>query len=201
MNTRLLPIFPLNSVLVPHQELSLHIFEPRYLQLVEDCLANGAEFGVVLIERGHEVGGGDARASMGTVAKIFELGQFPDGRYQLLAAGTQRFKVAEWLPDNPYAQALVDEFDDHKAGPDGVELYTQAITAMREYLRALVSQGHQVDPDVKIAGDLVIGGYDMINATPLGDLDRFTATYATSPEARFTLLTEMFHDGLAATQF
>ena len=201
MTTRLLPIFPLNSVLVPNQELALHIFEPRYRKLVEDCIAVDAEFGVVLIERGHEVGGGDVRVTLGTVAKIFELGQFPDGRYQLMAGGKQRFKVIQWLPDNPYAQAIVEYWYDPEVGPEGVELYTQAITAMRVYLRALVRLGHPVDPDTTIATDLVMGGYDMINAAPLGDLDRYAATFAESVEGRFTMLTDMFNDGLAATEF
>ena len=69
--------------------LPLHVFEPRYRALVEHCLAaRRPEFGVVLIERGSEVGGGDTRFDVGTVARIVEASQFPDGRYALVTVGT-----------------------------------------------------------------------------------------------------------------
>ena len=69
---------------VPARALPLHVFEPRYRALVEDCLAGEPEFGVVLIERGSEVGGGDTRFDVGTVARIVEAAEFPDGRYALV---------------------------------------------------------------------------------------------------------------------
>ena len=57
-----LPMFPLGCVLFPHAHLPLHVFEPRYRTLTRDCLRTDREFGVVLIERGSEVGGGDSRS-------------------------------------------------------------------------------------------------------------------------------------------
>ena len=59
--TRRLPMFPLGTVLFPYAVLPLHVFEPRYRALTEHCLAGDGCFGVVLIERGSEVGGGDTR--------------------------------------------------------------------------------------------------------------------------------------------
>ena len=103
-----MPMFPLGRVLFPHEALPLHVFEPRYRDLVEACLAGDGEFGVVLIERGSEVGGGDSRFSVGTVAKIVEAGKLPDGRYLLATVGTRRLRVRRWLPDDPYPRAEVD---------------------------------------------------------------------------------------------
>src|SRR6478672_4324189 len=80
MPARRLPMFPLGTVLLPFAHLPLHIFEPRYRALVKDCLAGDGEFGVVLIERGHEVGGGDVRFGVGTVARIVQTAELPDGR-------------------------------------------------------------------------------------------------------------------------
>ena len=61
-----MPMFPLGSVLLPGVVLPLHVFEPRYQQLVRDCLETDEhEFGVVLIDRGSEVGGGDSRTDVG----------------------------------------------------------------------------------------------------------------------------------------
>ena len=60
-----LPMFPLGTVLLPGAPLPLQVFEPRYRGLTHDCLAGVPEFGVVLIERGSEVGGGDVRTNVG----------------------------------------------------------------------------------------------------------------------------------------
>ena len=80
-------MFPLGTVLVPSLALPLHVFEGRYRALVRHCLAGDREFGVVLIERGSEVGGGDERFGVGTVARIAEAAQFPDGRWALITIG------------------------------------------------------------------------------------------------------------------
>ena len=88
-----LPMFPLGTVLLPHMLLPLHIFEPRYRALIHDVLDGDREFGVTLIERGHEVGGGDRRADVGTVAHVEEAEELDDGRWVVLAAGTRRIRV------------------------------------------------------------------------------------------------------------
>src|SRR6266536_1773512 len=117
-----LPMFPLGSVLFPHAQLPLHVFEPRYRAITETCLAGDGEFGVVLIERGSEVGGGDARFSVGTVARIAAAGRLPDGRYLLAAVGTRRLRVREWLSDDPFPLAEVELLDesDAPAGADEI---------------------------------------------------------------------------------
>ncbi|MGH9021739.1 MAG: LON peptidase substrate-binding domain-containing protein, partial [Acidimicrobiia bacterium] len=97
-----IPMFPLGTVLVPFAHLPLHVFEPRYLALARDCLAGDQEFGVVLIERGSEVGGGDVRFSIGTVARITQASLLPDGRFLLDTVGTRRVRVDAWLGDDPY---------------------------------------------------------------------------------------------------
>ena len=82
-----LPMFPLGTVLFPTLVLPLHVFEPRYRVLVERCLGRPEpEFGVVLIERGSEVGGHDVRSSIGTVARIVDSKLFDDGRWALAVA-------------------------------------------------------------------------------------------------------------------
>src|SRR6478736_527027 len=96
-----MPMFPLGSPLVPFQLLPLQVFEPRYRRLVEDCLATDSRFGVVLIERGSEVGGGDVRFDIGTVARILESAELGDGRIGLATAGEARLRVRRWLPDAP----------------------------------------------------------------------------------------------------
>src|SRR5436189_1506182 len=85
-----MPMFPLGTVLVPSAGLPLHVFEPRYRALVHDCLAGDGEFGVVLIARGSEVGGQDVRTDVGTVARIVQAQELPDGRWAIAAVGVRR---------------------------------------------------------------------------------------------------------------
>ena len=100
-------MFPLGTVLFPELPLLLHVFEPRYRALVRDSLESDHEFGVVLITRGSEVGGGDQRASVGTVARIEGARPLPDGRWVLATRGRQRINVLRWLPEDPYPCAMV----------------------------------------------------------------------------------------------
>ena len=109
---RELPMFPLGTVLFPFAALPLHVFEPRYRELVRRCLDGEPEFGVVLIERGSEVGGGDTRFAVGTVARIVQAAQLPDGRSLLVTIGAQRIRVHTWLPDDPFPRALVAGLDE-----------------------------------------------------------------------------------------
>lgn len=103
--------------------LPLHIFEPRYRALVSDIIDGDRKFGVVMIEKGLDTGGDDERSMYGTVAEIADAEQIDDGRWALIAVGTDRFKISEWLPDNPYPLASVEMWPDQSESttvdPDG----------------------------------------------------------------------------------
>lgn len=104
-------MFPLGSVLLPGGGLPLHVFEPRYQALVRHCIeAPGHEFGVVLIDRGSEVGGGESRRDVGVVARMVKIAPLDGGRFAVLAVGTRRIRVVEWLPDDPYPRAVVEDW-------------------------------------------------------------------------------------------
>ena len=94
-------MFPLSSVLFPEAGLPLHVFEERYRALMARCLEADGEFGVVLIARGSEVGGGDLRVDVGTVARIANVAELEDGRLLVVATGVRRIRVETWLPDEP----------------------------------------------------------------------------------------------------
>src|SRR5688572_26176645 len=102
-----MPMFPLGSVLFPAMPLPLRLFEQRYFTMLQDLLATDPpEFGVVLIERGQEVGGGEHSFSLGTTARIAEVNP-ADGFIGVMAAGQDRIAVVEWLADSPYPIARV----------------------------------------------------------------------------------------------
>ncbi|MDQ2726260.1 MAG: LON peptidase substrate-binding domain-containing protein, partial [Actinomycetota bacterium] len=89
--TRQMPLFPLGTVMFPGTALPLHVFEPRYRALMDDLTGGELgtplitpEFGIALIERGHEVGGGDQRSRIGTVARLPDAHRLDDGRWVAL---------------------------------------------------------------------------------------------------------------------
>lgn len=103
-----LPLFPLNCVLFPGRPLPLHVFEPRYRRLLEDCQAGDRRFGVVAIRSGVAEGGGHVEIfNVGTVAQIIRVDRLEDGRANLLTRGTERFRVERLLPADPYPRAEV----------------------------------------------------------------------------------------------
>src|ERR1700733_10575231 len=117
-DARVLPMFPLGTVLFPHVLLPLHVFEPRYRLMTQRVLAGDGEFGVVLIERGSEVGGGDTRFGVGTVARIVQAHELPAGGYALATVGMRRIEINRWLPDDPFPQAEVVELEDLASDAD-----------------------------------------------------------------------------------
>jgi Lon protease-like protein len=168
-----LPMFPLGHVLLPSVYLPLHIFEVRYRELVEVCIAGDQEFGVVLIERGQEVGGGDTRTRVGTVARIVEAAQLDDGRWAIGAIGTRRIRVSNWLPDDPYPMAEVDDWLEADPPADladrlvGVTRTLRRVLALRTELGDFASSA-----TVELADDPVLASYQIVAVAPLGPADQ-----------------------------
>jgi uncharacterized protein len=199
-----MPMFPLGSVLLPGAVLPLHVFEPRYRQLVIDCLADDTgdpEFGVTLIERGSEVGGGDQRAAVGVVARIVQVEPLPDGRYALVTVGTRRIRVNAWLPDDPYPLADVDDWRD--VDPDAPELPARVAAAtdrLREVLD-LVARLGGAPPELELSDDPLVASYHLASLSPVGPADRYRLLCATSPAERLDLLAECLDDVEAMLRF
>jgi Lon protease-like protein len=105
-----LALFPLNTVLFPGQLLPLHIFEDRYRLMVRRCLAEDLPFGVVLIRRGREEDEIVEPHSVGTIARIIESTNLPDGSMNIITVGTERFRIRRLLHDQPYLRGEVEAF-------------------------------------------------------------------------------------------
>ena len=93
--TREVPLFPLHTVLFPGGPLALRIFEPRYLDMVSECLRNDQAFGVCLIQSGNEAGAAASPHLTGTFARIVDWQRGDDGLLSISARGEQRFRVRE----------------------------------------------------------------------------------------------------------
>jgi Lon protease-like protein len=205
-----LPMFPLGSVLLPGEVLPLHVFEPRYRQMVIDLLASDTdepEFGVTLIERGHEVGGGDHRSAIGTVAQIARIEAVDPQRYAVIAIGTRRIMVNAWLPDDPYPLADVDEFadvvptDDSELGELAVHLAASHARVLQ--VHRLASELGEADPDqdLGISEDPLLASYHLVALSPLGAADRYRLLSAATPMQRLELLDQALDDVEAMLKF
>jgi Lon protease-like protein len=103
-----LPLFPLHTVLFPGQMLPLRVFEPRYQQMLDDCLQGERTFGVTLIQSGSEVGPAAIPHVVGTSAIIQNVVRLPDGRRQIITRGSERFQLQEyWATEKPYLMCRV----------------------------------------------------------------------------------------------
>jgi Lon protease-like protein len=189
--TRHLPIFPLGTAVLPTQVLPLHVFEPRYRALMEVLTdpASSGELGVVLIERGSEVGGGEVRVEMGTVVHLIEAQPLPDGRWLAVFAGSHRFRVSRWLPDDPYPQAEVDEVADSPWDSDDGDAFAAAELAVREALSLAAELGDPaVRPGFVLSANPALAAWELCAIAPLGPLDRQRLLEVPTHLARLDLL-------------
>jgi uncharacterized protein len=193
-------MFPLGSVLLPHMLLPLHVFEPRYRTLLRDVLDGDGEFGVVLISRGHEVGGGDQRTDVGTVARILQAEELDDGRWIVVAVGTRPCRVERWLPDDPYPRALVRDLEEEVPDLGRLrELLEVLEPRVRRVLGMQAELGEEgVPATVTFDPDPLVACWQLAVAAPLSAFDAQRVLEAPDPLERLHLLDDLL-DGLEET--
>jgi hypothetical protein len=136
---RLLPLFPLHTVLFPFMELPIRVFEPRYRQMLDDCASlYGQSFGVVLIRSGREVGGTAEPHPIGTVAYIENVEKLPDGALAVATLGQQRFHIRELTQRRPYLLATVDLLPEPEGGAGLNSLATEVRAAAQATLQRML---------------------------------------------------------------
>ena len=212
------PMFALQSVLLPGMPLPLHVFEPRYVAMLDTVMATDNEMGVVLIERGREVGGGDVRCDVGTMARVVETQELTDGRLLVMALGVRRIRVRRWLPDDPYPCADTDDWPDEpeEEAPEAPELLRE-LSGLVSEARSLASRLRfgsgpqpgagepapavlgddlvQVAP-VDLGDDLAEASYRAVALTPLGPLDRYEVLCAPSANQRLAVAHRVVADAV-----
>lgn len=181
-------MFPLGLVLFPHGLLPLHVFEPRYLAMMDDIGPHG-EFGVTLIERGSEVGGGDHRFGFGTMAKVLDSAELEGGRLAVVAVGTRRFRVERWLPDDPYPRAVTSPVDE-VVGDDAASALVERAAQLRLRVLGLAAElGIDVgDTSVELSPDPAAAAWQLCSVSPVGLLDRQGLLECDDPAERLELL-------------
>ncbi len=124
-----LPLFPLNIVLFPGTIVPLHIFEPRYRQMIMDCQEEEKPFGIVLVKPESEFMNEEPH-TIGTIAEIHNLQKLEDGGYNLMAVGVKRFRILSKHNEKAYISGLVEPFDDQSES--------------ESELKSLVQRAHQL---------------------------------------------------------
>ncbi len=206
-------MFPVGTVLVPGMLLPLRVFEPRYRRMLDDCMAGDQSFGVVLIERGSEVGGGDVRVDVGTMARIVYAEGLADGTWALVVLGVRRIRVDRWMPDDPYPCAETTDWPDALAdrSTSGDATSGGAVGSMgggtpssardpvvRQLRRAAALSRELGRPsaplDLELDDDPVTGSYQAMVAASLGPADCQRLLAAPTVANRWTLLTSLLTD-------
>lgn len=184
-------MFPLGMVVFPHQVVGLCVFEPRYKQMLEDIDDNPI-FGTCLIERGSDVGGGDQRTGVGTEVRIVASQRLGDGQTLLMIEGTNCVKVTEWLADEPYPRAVVDE----RSG-DEVAIDPQLLASTGAAVRALRVLQSEVMPDENLRSncemdsDPWVRTWQLCSLTPMSVFDQFKVLSLSDPNDRLRLVAEI----------
>ena len=168
------PMFPLGSVLFPYTPLVLKVFEPRYLTMMGRLLdIEDPEFGVVLIERGLEAGGGDERSTIGTMARILQVEAGAADLY-VIAVGGERITVDSWREDDPHPVADVSTITPLVWDDALAPLHGEAERIVRR-LATLASALDEArwDPGTPLSDDPVESTWQLAALAPLGEYDRF----------------------------
>jgi uncharacterized protein len=140
-----IPLFPLHTVLFPGQVLPLHIFEPRYRQMIGECLQHSAPFGVVLIKKGTEAGQAAEPVMVGTTARITHVQTLDDGRMNILTVGDTRFRVLQLHTERAYLEATTSlwQWPDE----DAADLQPLAHDVLERLRRYLAERGQEANQE------------------------------------------------------
>lgn len=171
----LLPLFPLEVVLLPQTTLPLHIFEERYKLMVGEAIEQKSEFGIVLAKD-------DSLANVGCTASVEKVTQrYQDGRLDIVTAGRRRFEILFLDQQKPYLQAGVHFFEDDPGAQPAPEA-SRRLDELFERVRAFLPQHGQLEPGT--------GSFPIAGLLPI-DLDLKQRLLAMRSEAeRTTALNE-----------
>lgn len=181
-----LRLFPLNTVLFPGAPLSLHVFEPRYKQMIAECLDGGEAFGVCLIREGDEAGDPDVMPhEVGTTAEISDVRPLPEGRFFINTIGRQRFRIARVVSRAPYLLCDAEVIEEVDASDPAAlaELSGQVRTEFAEYLRLLV-EFSGTSPSIELPEDPRAASFVVGNALQVADAMKQRLLEAPSTQAR-----------------
>jgi Lon protease-like protein len=183
-----LGLFPLPLVLVPTERIPLHIFEPRYRELIAECIEDGEEFGLVLAT------GDGAVHEIGTRAAVSQvLEELPDGRMNIVVEGGDRFRLLELTSGRPFATAVVEDVYDDDDPPEDAD----AARALDLFGRLADSAGADVDAP---APDSPLLDFELAARVDFGVDAKQELLSSTSPRDRMVRLVGLLENALESVR-
>jgi uncharacterized protein len=199
MEWRELPLFPLNTVLVPGAPLALHVFEERYKLMVNSCVEAGKPFGIALIREGEEVGEPAQPHDVGTVAHILALTRLDDGRMNLAVGGGERFRITEIVCEKPYVVGRLRPLEDARPEPQSL---VAAATLVREqlplYIRRLLELAGMPERELELPGEAESLSWAAAMALQLRNEDRQKLLEMTDTVRRLEVEARLLAHGIRA---
>lgn len=186
----LMPLFPLNTVLFPYAQIMVHVFEPRYLEMIMECLREEKPFGVVLIKEGYEVGGGAVPHLVGTAVRILGSTSSPDGSLNLRIQGERRFRIRKLDEDSrPFLMGSVEPVaeQDLDNSPRTMALVSRAREDFEAWVQMQISRnGSSVQ--IKFPDDWAALSFAIANFLPLSNMQKQHLLELTETSERFATL-------------
>lgn len=177
--TEKLPLFPLQTVLFPQARLPLHIFEPRYREMIDACLREDLAFGVVLIKEGSEVGAPAIPHQVGVAARIVDVARLADGRMNIIVQGVVRFKLLEYFSELAYVTGRIEIWQDENVDLRKVEFAARKATHLfKEYVRTVQAlsesenEGEEENKTIDLPQDPTVLSYMIGSSLPVNALDK-----------------------------
>ena len=183
-----LGLFPLPLVLVPTERVPLHIFEPRYRELIGECIERDEDFGIVLLKPSGDIHHVGTRA---TVSRVLEV--LPDGRLNIVVDGGERFRLLEIDHDRAYATATVEELVDEDDPPEDADVER----ALELFARLQRTVGSEREPPDRTSALL---DWELIGRVDFSTDRKQELLELTSPRRRFARLADLLARALEALE-
>jgi Lon protease-like protein len=181
-----LGLFPLGIVLLPTERVPLHIFEPRYRELIGECLDEGLEFGLLF-------GDEEGMRPVGTLAAVVRvLQRFPDGRLNVLVEGHERFRVVRETDGRSFQTAEVEPLEDEEEEPGEPMDAARAITVFKSLAELAGAEIEEPDP---VSPRL---SFELAARVELETEQKQRLLEATSERERLKLVIELLERAVAA---
>jgi len=181
-------LFPLELVLVPTERVPLHIFEPRYKELIGECIERSEEFGIVLAKESGDIHHVGTRAAVSEVLQVL-----PDGRMHVVVEGGERFRLLEVDHERSFDTGMVEELPDDPDPPDFDDL-ERVFSTFKRLQETVGAPGEPPDPSSPLFDFEIVGRVDFSAKTKQELLE------LTSPRKRVARLGVLLERALAALQ-
>lgn len=201
VNYEELPLFPLQVVLYPDMPLPLHVFEPRYREMILKCVEEKAVFGIVLSDANEASESLAMSNAVGTTARITQYEILGDGRINIEVVGETRFRVTQTKSGSVYPSAKVEPFWEQSADPLSLQSsFDQACQLFRAYLRSLLANSNRSLSSVQLPREPECLSYAIASVLQISLTEKQRLLEITNTERRLIREIEILIEEIASAE-